>query len=272
MGSSPSKIKEVLKPSSNKVQNVDCVVGGTGGTFRLRDTSIAARRPEWKHKSVHELDREEFIGTQYCMKGVGVYFEIDPDMFFCAHMDCSVKGRNSDVPSENDAATIEQSVFNKLEQYRRWQQFRIDDVNPNSLVIVSTLEEWGGKAVAHGVRRFLRMETTPDKLLNNRAHGFVIEPRGRRPALMPIDHFLEDEDMKKACKPLAGYKMSETKMPKGEWRYSCLGGWADQVVPLHRAAGKKGVADFGEGPFYSDRSCMQTAVDGNWRLLIHSGS
>lgn len=254
MGSFASKVKEVVKgdepkqdkskqskskqgkPQQNvpkkKPQIVHCIPEGTGSTFRLRQ-SDSRRRTKPKHQNIHEFDREELFGVEKCTTGVGVYFEIDQDMFFCAHINFSTGGLSDDsdeasVVAAGDIARIIASRLNALSKNQGWNA---DQVNINSLIMVCPLEKWdAGEATANGVYQFLT--NRPDlpnqgtQFLNTQVHGFIVEPHRRHYTkhLLEIDrkwiHVGEVQDIKEHCLLPAGFVMRMLKdMPKNEWRW-----------------------------------------------------
>lgn len=200
------------------------IVEGTGGVFHLRDESRPGRQSKPIHETIREFDRDELIGVEQCNVGVGVYFTIAPDMFFCAHIHATTGERGPRAPHPSQAEDIARVTVGKLNDLRREQGWHPDNAIETSLITVCPWGELGGKAVARGVCDFLNTQGHWSEILNTQAHGFVVEPHHTKDRkLMMVDpepRMAEGiEDIKKASRPLPGFKMSTLKLPKNEWRW-----------------------------------------------------
>lgn len=120
------------------------------------------------------------IGTVACVSCTGIYFEIEGNRLFCAHVNTWHIADGFDGAdlgsSEPEHAEIVNAVYHRLILHSKEYGWSRDDVYIKTLTVVCPEPEAQAYAVPEAVRLFFGLNYMP---YVQKAHGFVIKPGPR---------------------------------------------------------------------------------------------
>lgn len=164
---------------------------GQGGTFGysqmvkdFKGENVLQANP--KHAKVRHLvtfgKDVKFIGTQGCVTCVGVYFEIDSNRIFCAHINAwsqtGVDHYYVMSPARKEWKEIREAIKGQLAEHADLHGWEALDVRVETIILTCPRMPAAGAAVVAGICDFLGipLHRQPNVKL---AHGFIVVPGAR---------------------------------------------------------------------------------------------
>ena len=120
------------------------------------------------------------IGTKSCVTCIGVYFEIQGNRCFCAHINAWPVDSRADLPwnpfpeGTKEYNIIKADVTRKMKQHSKENDWSIDDVCWETLVLVCPYPQVAGNAVTAGIGDFFSMSDPPK--VRQDTSGFIMFP------------------------------------------------------------------------------------------------
>lgn len=120
----------------------------------------------------------QFIGTDQCFTCAGVFFEIEGNRCFCAHINgwfTSIGGTfilEGSEPYED----IKSNVARHMHEHAKNHGWDRDDVDIDTLKIVSPHPDMTGWAIVDGIHKFLGLGVKNRSKVMLKKHGFLIAP------------------------------------------------------------------------------------------------
>lgn len=120
-----------------------------------------------------------FIGTKDCVTCVGVYFEIEGNRIFCAHINAwySIDPRPRPgglVEGSDEYHDIRAAVARRLEDHASEHGWTASSVDTDTLRLVGRYPGASGHAVPDGIMDFFHLAESPR--VDDRFYGFLIAP------------------------------------------------------------------------------------------------
>ena len=197
--------------SDNNVPRIRLVRLGQGGTSTFR--------PAYD-------DTVRFIAVTECFGSVGVFFRINEDQFFCAHIEVVLQEDLGPVMDANEYREVRDAVKAKLLRHAEDEGWESGMVLNDTIVVVSTIAD-AAEAVKEGICAFLIEDDTDFPPANVDAHGFVVDQRTDGPrSVALLKHIMITPGV---------YQREKVELPvsksnfltDGAWRYCCGGNWED---------------------------------------------
>lgn len=169
------------KTKSNSASEIPVlrVEEGTGGTFWTGPETWCADGRMGIHLVTPEsgplkgpIRNVEYIGTELCTTGIGLYFEIEKDRCFCAHI--KIENKHPDLVDEVPTA-IAFRIRHEAHR-RRWYP---GYVNGRSITVVSMHPEVPKELIEEGINKVFKLNNSSALLnyvpakVDTTTHGFI---------------------------------------------------------------------------------------------------
>ena len=170
------------------------------------------------------------VGTLGCITCLGVYFQIDDYLFFCAHIDAyeTSARRTGEKLRPEVELDITVAVLDRLKQHAKDSGWSPRSVQKDILILACPDRDEYAYTVSNGIADFL---TEPREqlflMIKTNSRGFIIQP-GARDKYGKHEFELVEKPATEESEPPApdGYeRVTYAPFPRSQWTYEAEVGW-----------------------------------------------